>query len=92
MGNTLANVAVAALSFGNTVMVGTTANEILIMEGTYTGGVFSAVADGTAGNTHTLIQVDTNGAGAGGIENILIVGVFNDTASSITGEILTLVV
>jgi hypothetical protein len=73
-------------------MAGTTANEILIMEGTFVAGVFTAVADGTAGNTHTLIQVDTNGATAGGIENIVIVGVFNDTASSITAEVLTLVV
>ena len=92
MGNTIANVGVAALTFGATVMAGTTVNQILIMEGTYTGGVFTAVADGTGGNTHTLIQVDTNGATAGGIENILIVGVFDATASSITGEILTLVV
>jgi hypothetical protein len=92
MGNTLADAAVGGITFGNTVMAGTTANDILIMEGTYSGGIFTAVADGTAGNSHTLVQVDTNGITAGGIENILIVGVFDDVASSITNEILTLVV
>jgi hypothetical protein len=92
MGNTLSDVSVGSLVFGSTVMAGTTANQILIMEGTYSGGIFTVAADGTTGNTHTLIQVDTNGATAGGIENIVIVGVFDDTASSITSEVLTLVV
>ncbi|MDA8795784.1 hypothetical protein N9O33_08670, partial [Gammaproteobacteria bacterium] len=93
MGSTIADVAVASLTFGTTVMVGTTVNDILIMEGTLSAGkVFTAVADGTAGNTHTLIQVDTNGTTAGGIENILLVGVFDDTASSIASEVLTLVI
>jgi len=93
MGNTLADVAVASLVFGSTVMAGVTANEILIMEGIYSsGGIFTVAADGTSTNTHTLIQIDTNGTTAGGIENIVIVGVFNDTASSITTEVLTLVV
>jgi len=92
MGSTIVDVAAGSLAFGSTVMVGTTANEILIMEGTYSSGIFTAVADGTAGNTHTLVQVDTNGVTAGGIENILLVGVFDDTASNIASEVLTLVV
>ena len=93
MGSTIVDVAAGALTFGTTVMAGITANDILIIEGTLdSSDVFTAVADGTVGNTHTLIQVDTNGTTAGGVENILVVGVFDDTLSNITTEVLTLVV
>jgi hypothetical protein len=71
-------------------MVGTTANDIIVTKGTYVAstGVFTSTATSP---THTLVQIDVNGGTAGGIVNVLVVGVFTSAVTS-AGEILTLTV
>jgi S-layer protein len=87
MDNTIAN---ATITQGTTVlMAGATANNFLINQGTYNAGTGVFTGTGTT-PTHTLITVDTNGATAGGVANILLVGVF--ASAVVASEILTLTV
>jgi len=77
----LSGLSIAALNAVTTLTVGIaganmltgTAGAIAITEGAYSAGVFTAAAaDGT--HKDLLVQWDTNGATAGGVESIVLVG------------------
>jgi hypothetical protein len=73
----------------SSAMVGTTADDIIVTKGTYVASTGVFTSTGTS-PTHTLVQIDTNGTTAGGIVNVLVVGVF--TSAVTASEILTLTV
>jgi len=83
VGNTITN---ATPTITTSLIAGTTANQLAVVSGTYTSGVFTATGSSP---THTLIQYDTDAdTTTGHVGNILIVGV--PASASVSSEILTL--
>jgi hypothetical protein len=89
LNNSIGDGAITINTTAGNVMVGTTVNDIIISAGTFVSstGIFTVTATSP---THTLVQTDVNSTTAGGVLNIVVVGVFATAAS--TTEILTLTV
>ena len=95
----LSALGITAINSLTTIAVGNAAGNLLsgtsgvfaITSGAVTNGVFTA---GAAGD-HALIQWDTNGATAGGVESVLVMGAdtaAEDTAAAIVGVITVTIV
>jgi Ca2+-binding RTX toxin-like protein len=85
--STLSNATITQATTGNGLAGGGADATPVITKGTYVAatGIFTSTATSP---THTLVQYDSNGGTAAGVENILIVGVF--ASAAIATEIVTL--